>query len=282
VSGSIGEMKVRVGDVDIGYDRTGQGDPVLLVMGLGTTRIGWFNQFRFLKDHYDTTAFDNRGCGESSSPEGSWTIADMVADAFGMADAVGYATFDLLGVSMGGMIAQEMALSSPARIRSLTLVSTSPGGPQASLASPEYLEAFALPDPKARVRRSIELLFGSRYRAEHPEIVEAAVSLALGGGEAKIAGFFDGETNMTGFMGQLNAIMAWAMTGGTSARLGQITNRTLVLHGGEDLLIPAGSAKLLADGIPGSRLRIWDDAGHALVQEHADEVNEEILAHLKA
>jgi pimeloyl-ACP methyl ester carboxylesterase len=274
-------MKVRVGDIDVEYDRAGQGDPVLLVMGLGTTRIGWFNQFAFLKEYFDVTAFDNRGCGESGCPEGPWTVNDMAADAIGLADAIGYETFDLLGVSMGGMIAQEMTLAAPDRVRSLTLISTTPGGPDAPLASPSYLEAFALPDPRARVRRSIELLFGSRYRSQHPEVVDAAVSLALGESNAAGFGFFDGETNLTGFMAQLNAVMTWSLGGGTSTRLGQIEARTLVLHGGEDLLVPVPSAKLLADGIPGARLRVWDDAGHALVHEHADQVNPEILAHLK-
>lgn len=282
MSGSIASMRVRVGDIELGYERAGQGDPVLLVMGLGTTRIGWFNQFAFLKENYDVTAFDNRGCGESDCPEGPWTITDMARDALGLADTIGYDSFDLLGVSMGGMIAQEMTLASPERIRSLTLISTTPGGPDAQLASPAYLEAFALPDPRERVRRSIELLFGSRYRETHPEVVGAAVSLALAESKKEGFGFFDGETNVTGFMAQLNAVMTWSLAGGAAARLGQITRRTLVLHGGEDLLIPVASGKLLADGIPGARMRVWDDAGHALVHEHAGEVNEELLRHLTA
>jgi 3-oxoadipate enol-lactonase len=68
--------------------------------------------------------------------------------------------------------------------------------------------------------------------------------------------------------------------GGTSQRLGNIETPTLVLHGGEDLLLPVGNGRLVAAGIPGARLRTWDDAGHALIQEHADEVNEELAGHL--
>jgi pimeloyl-ACP methyl ester carboxylesterase len=85
-----------------------------------------------------------------------------------------------------------------------------------------------------------------------------------------------------GFMNQITAIMTWSMTGGTAARLHDIHVPTLVLHGGDDLLVPLPNGKLLAERIPGARLRVWDDAGHALIQEHADEVNEELAGHLAA
>jgi pimeloyl-ACP methyl ester carboxylesterase len=275
-------VKIRIGDVEFGYDRAGSGDPVLLVMGLGTTRIGWFNQFAYLSQHYDVTAFDNRGCGETVC-DGSWTVRDMAADALAIADAMGYGSFHLAGVSMGGMISQEVALAAPDRIRTLTLISTSPGGPQAPPPSPEYLAAFMLPDATDRVARSIEMLFGSRYRAEHADVVQAAVTFAVGGGRAT-PGFsmFDGEANQAGFMAQLTAVMTWTTSGGAFDRLPQIATPALVMHGGEDLLLPVGNGKLIAERIPGARLRIWDDAGHALVHEHADEVNEELSRHLSA
>jgi pimeloyl-ACP methyl ester carboxylesterase len=276
-------MKLRVDDFDIAYDRAGSGEAVILVMGLGTTRIGWFNQFRFLQERYDVTAFDNRGTGESGRPAGEWTMQDMAGDVVRVADAMGYERFHLAGVSMGGMISQEVALAVPDRLRSLTLISTSPGGPQATLASPEYLQAFMLPDPRDRVRRSIELLFGPRYREEHPEIVQAAVDFALHGGTASANSFFDGEqADSPGFMGQLTAIMNWSLHGGTAARLGEITAPTLVLHGGADNLVPLPNGQLLADGIPGARFRVWDDAGHALIQEYANDVNDELAKHLEA
>jgi len=272
-------VRLHVGDIEVGYDRAGSGDPVLLVMGLGTTRVGWFNQFAFLSKSYDVTAFDNRGSGETVAG-GSWTMRDMASDAIAVADAMGYERFHLLGVSMGGMISQEVALAAPERIRTLTLISTSPGGPNSVPPSNEYVAAFALPDPRDRVARSIELLFGSRYRREHAEIVQAAVSLSLGEGAAGGFSMFDAEANQSGFMTQLTAIMAWTMAGGAAQRLGEIKIPTLVMHGGEDLLVPLANGKVIAEGIPGARLRIWDDAGHALIQEHADEVNAELASHL--
>jgi len=273
-------MKITIGDVEFGYDRAGSGEPVLMIMGLGTTRVGWFNQVAFLSKSYDVTAYDNRGSGETVSG-GSWTMHDMANDAVAVADAMGYDRFHLLGVSMGGMIAQEVALAVPSRLRTLTLISTSPGGPESVPPSNEYLAAFQLPDLRERMKRSIELLFGPRYREEHPEVVQAAVALSLG--EAGGAGgfsMFDGERDQSGFMTQLTAIGMWTVMGGTASRLPQVAAPTLVLHGGSDLLVPVDNGKLIARGIPGSRLRIWEDAGHALIQEHAAEVNDELARHL--
>ena len=274
-------MKIEIGDVEFGYDRAGSGDAVLMIMGLGTTRVGWFNQFAFLSKHYDVTAFDNRGAGETVAG-GSWTMHDMANDAVAIADAMGYDRFHLLGVSMGGMIAQEVALAVPGRLRTLTLISTSPGGPDSVPPSNEYLAAFQLPDPRERVARSIELLFGPRYHAEHADVVQAAIALSLGEGAGGAGGFsmFDAEANQSGFVTQLTAVTMWTMTGGTSQRLCEIETPTLVLHGGSDLLVPLDNGKVIAAGIPGARMRIWDDAGHALIQEHAGEVNEELARHL--
>jgi pimeloyl-ACP methyl ester carboxylesterase len=271
-------VKITIGEVEFGYDRAGSGDPVLLVMGLGRTRLGWFNQVQFLSQNYDVTAFDNRGAGDTVA-RGSWTMTDMAKDAVAIADAMRYDRFHLVGVSMGGMISQEVALAVPDRIRTLTLISTSPGGPQSVPPSNEYLAAFQLPNPRDRVARSVELLFGPRYREDHPDVVAAAVALSVGdgasGGSSSML-----EAGQAGFMTQLTAIMSWTLMGGTAARLGAIKMPALVLHGGADLLVPIENGKLVAAGIPGSRLRIWDDAGHALIQEHAGEVNDELARHL--
>src|SRR5687768_15879610 len=139
-------MKISIGNVEIAYDREGSGEPVMLVMGLGTPRVGWFHQFRFLSEHYDVTCFDNRGVGETvaTSP---WTMQDMAQDVVALADAVGYETFHLVGVSMGGMISQEVVLTSSDRVRTLTLMATTPGGPEAEPMTAEYAEALIITDP---------------------------------------------------------------------------------------------------------------------------------------
>jgi pimeloyl-ACP methyl ester carboxylesterase len=272
-------VRISVGSVEFGYDRAGEGDPVLLVMGLGTPRIGWFPQFGFLSQSYDVTSFDNRGVGETVC-EAGWTMQDMAADAIGLADAFGYGRFHLVGISMGGMISQEIALSYPDRVRSLALISTSPGGPEAEAMSPEYAAAMTLPDPAERMRRATELTFGEKFRRENPQMMDLILA-TLESGAAGVTGIGSSEMS-AGFMGQLMAVVGWMAAGGSASRLADIAIPTLVLHGGDDLLLPVANGRIIARDVPGARLRIWDDAGHALNAEYPEEVNAELVGHFES
>jgi pimeloyl-ACP methyl ester carboxylesterase len=270
-------MRIRIGDIDIGYERAGSGEPVILVMGLGFPRIGWFRQFAELQKSYDVTIFDNRGVGETTSPF-PWTIEDMAGDTIGLADASGYERFHLAGISMGGMISQEIALRYPDRVRSLTLIATSPGGSEAVPLTPEYTQAMMIPDPAQRMRRSVELIFGDKFRRENPDTMEMILNAVTSGA---VEGTPVGPSGGAGFMGQLGAIAAWMTSGGSASRLGEITTPTLVLHGGDDHLLPLPNGEILARDIPGARMRVWGDAGHALNVEYPDEVNAELVRHFE-
>jgi pimeloyl-ACP methyl ester carboxylesterase len=248
-------------------------------MGLGTPRIGWFPQFGVLSQRYDVTSYDNRGCGETRAQQ-PWTVPDMAADAVAIADAMGYDTFHLVGISMGGMIAQEVALSRPERLRSLTLISTTPGGPEAEPMKPEFAEAMAIPDPALRMRTVTALTFGKKFRTEHPEMIDLIVN-ATSSGDANVS-MLGGDQMDTGFMGQAMAVASWMGQGGTAARLKDIAVPTLVMHGGDDLLLPIGNGKILARDIPGAKSHFWPDAGHALNAEKPDEVNDELTAHFES
>lgn len=261
-------MKIRVGDIEIGYDRAGEGEPVLLVMGIATTRVAWFNQIQALSGRYDVACFDNRGVGESTVPSEPWTLEQMAADAVGLADALGYERFHLCGVSMGGMISQEVALRYPERLRSLTLISTMHGGPDHVPPPEETTQAFAM--ALQDMGPAVRLNFSRRYQAEHPDVVELTVQVSKANPPPTM-----------GSMGQGMAIAMWMANGGTAARLGSLNVPTLVLHGGDDMLVPGENGKLLAEAIPGARFRFWPDAGHALILEYADEVNAELIAHFE-
>jgi pimeloyl-ACP methyl ester carboxylesterase len=272
-------MKISIGNVEIGYDREGSGEPVMLVMGLGTPRVGWFHQFRFLSEHYDVTCFDNRGVGETlaTSP---WTMQDMAQDVVALADAVGYETFHLVGVSMGGMISQEVVLTSPDRVRTLTLMATTPGGPEAEPMTAEYAEALIITDPALRMRRTIELTFGEKFRRENPDMMNLILDALTSGsiGATPIGG---ADFASEGFFGQIAAVMTWMGSGGAASRLRDISVPTLVMHGEADMLLPAGNGRILARDIPGARARFWPEAGHALNAEYPDEVNAELHSHLQ-
>jgi 3-oxoadipate enol-lactonase len=272
-------VKLKIGDIEFGYDRAGSGEPVLLVMGLGTPRIGWFHQFQYLQQRFDVTAFDNRGVGETAA-QSPWTMQDMASDAIAFANTFGYETFHLAGISMGGMIAQEIALTHPDRLRSLTLIATSPGGPEAEMMTPEFAAALALPDPAERMRKATELTFGEKFRRENPAMMELIMN-ALSSGDAGVS-MVGGDVSDAGFMGQVMAIAGWMGAGGSAARLKDIAVPTLVMHGGDDLLLPMRNGEILARDIPGVRTRFWPDAGHALNAEYPEEVNAELVAHFES
>jgi len=275
-------MLLRVGDLEFGYDRAGDGEPVMLVMGLGTPRIGWFHQFGFLSQHdFDVVSFDNRGCGETRC-ESQWTIEDMASDVVAIADAFDFGTFHLVGISMGGMISQEVVLAYPDRIRTLTLMATTPGGPESVPMTPEYMTAMMLPDPAERMRKSIEMTFGEKYRTENPEMMKVIIDAATGGTVDGLIPIGAEGVGTAGFFAQVMAVVNWMAGGGAASRLGDIGTPTLVLHGGDDHLLPLGNGEILGRDIPGARFRVWPDAGHALTHEYADEVNAELLGHLSA
>jgi len=271
-------MKITIGDIEFGYERAGSGEPVLLVMGLGTPRIGWFSQFSFLSQRYDVTSFDNRGVGETVATA-PWTMHDMAADAVAIADAFGYERFHLAGISMGGMISQEIALGWPDRVRSLTLMSTSPGGPEAEAMTPEFGAALTIADPRERMRKTTELTFGEKFRRENPEMMQLILE-TLESGAAGVTAIGAGDMG-AGFMGQVMAVASWMGANGAADRLKEIAVPTLVMHGGADLLLPVTNGKIIARDIPGARSRFWPEAGHALNAEYADEVNAELVSHFE-
>src|SRR5258708_2882453 len=139
------------------WDEQGKGEPVLLIMGLGYPSYLWHRARPALKERYRTIALDNRGSGQSDAPPGPYPIPLMASDAAAALDAAGVASAHVFGLSMGGMIAQEFALQYPARIRSLILGCTAPGGPNAVRAEKRVTEILMArdmnPEDHARAMR---------------------------------------------------------------------------------------------------------------------------------
>jgi 3-oxoadipate enol-lactonase len=252
------------------YGTCGQGRPLLLVCGLGSDRSEWISQVPAFSERFLVVTYDNRGAGDSEAPPGPYSTSQMADDAAALLARLGLGRAHVLGVSLGGMIAQEIALRHPGCVDRLVLACTSPGGEVSVRPSPEVLAAFARAhggDLEQEIRRTIPFLYTERYRRERPEEIEAFVRRRLAkpvSAEAQAA--------------QLAAARGHA----AGERLREISARTLVITGTADRIVPPVNSRRIAERIPRARLVLLEGAPHRLFAENADEFNREVLAFLAA
>jgi pimeloyl-ACP methyl ester carboxylesterase len=251
----------------IHYEVHGAGEPVLLIMGLGSNAHGWYRTIPWLAPHYQVIAFDNRGTGRSDVPDGAYTIAQMAADVGAVLDAVGHDRAHVIGASLGGMIAQRFAVASPARLRSLVLICTTPGGANALPPAPDVLQALVTggEDQSTVYRRNAWFLYGENTRTNHPERIEEDLVQ-----RNKI------PTAPAGYLGQVQA----AMSHDTWDELPTIRVPTLVVHGEADLLVPTENGRLIAQRIAGAELVLIPGAGHMLQTDGGERTRDAVLAFL--
>lgn len=250
--------KAQIGDIEMAYSVTGEGPPLVAIMGLTGSRGHWRGFPERFADAYRVITFDNRGVGETTAPRGPYSAAQMADDTLGLMDHLGIGAAVVFGVSMGGMIAQEVALKAPARISKLVLGCTGFGGAKALPPTPDVIAAFASVGKgagEAGLRKLIELNFSPRFIAEQAATIDEILRYGLAN-----------RMSPTGFQGQMGAVMMHD----TAARLGAIQAPTLLLTGDVDNLIPGGNAKLLNELIPHAKLVTLPDVGHMFWIEAAD------------
>jgi 3-oxoadipate enol-lactonase len=243
-------MLAENGNARLHFDSTGDGPAILLVMGLGLPGAAWWRTIPVLAGGFRVISFDNRGSGRSDRPVGLLSIADMAADAVAVLDAAGVARARVYGMSMGGMIAQELALRHPDRVSALVLGATSQGGASATPPDAETLAFLGrragLPDDEGRWA-SVPYVYSVRTRSE--------------GGDRIGEDFAHRRSyafHPDGYRAQLFA----AMGHDTGARLGDLAVPALVVHGAEDRMVPPANGRALAAAIPGAELLLLDDAAH--------------------
>ena len=259
---------IDAGGIELYYERAGEGEPMLLVQGMSATALAWGDEFlEELRRDFDVIVFDNRGMGRSARAEPPFTIADMAADAVALLDALGLETVHLVGISMGGAIAQEVALAHPARLRTLTLGATFCGGPGSTLMSPEDLQmlgaAYASGEREQVFRAMWEINMSPDYRAE----------------DSRFAAFREMGSQLPAPRPVVMEQMRSCAAHDTSARLDRISTPTLVIHGTADRLVGVANGKRIAELMP-ARLELLEGAGHMfwwelpkrsaeLIREHA-------------
>ena len=263
--------KVAVGELELSYERGGSGEPLLLIQGMSANSRAWGDPFRSrLEEAFEVIAFDNRGMGLSSPVSGSFTIADMAADTAGLFEALELESAHVLGISMGGMIAQELALAHPERIRSLALGCTYCGGEGSALMDPSDFQglvaAMRSGDRDRVFRETYKLNLSPGFRADEANYAPFAA----------MAGALPAPAETIGV--QLQAIMAH----NTQDRLAEVAAPTLVLHGTVDRMLGVVNGRLIASLIPGSRLEIFEDVGHMFWWEQPARAAELIREHALA
>ena len=270
--------RIRANGIELEYEIEGQGEPMVLVMGIGSQLVVWPDGFRreLARRGFRVVVFDNRDVGLSTKFEAAgvppirrllarwalglpvsapYSLLDMADDAIGLCDALGFERVHLVGASLGGMVAQTTAIAHPRRLASLTSMMSNAGGGPGMIGSPRAMRMLLQPPPRTRdesIQRHVDFyrtVGSTAFAADWPSIRERA-------GRA-----YDRCFHPPGFARQLAAMLA---TGDRRPALRWVRVPTLVLHGSADPLIPPSGGRATARAIPGARLRVIDGWGHDL------------------
>ncbi len=246
--------KVKGNGIELYYETTGSGKALVLISGLGYPLWQWHKMVPYLAEHFQVITFDNRGVGQSDKPAGPYSAQMLAADTAGLLDALGIEKAVIMGHSMGGFIAQALAIDFPQKVSKLILSATNFGGPNHVPVTPE---AFAVlsdttSDPLTRFTNGLKVSTAPGWADANPEIVREWV-------EWRVANPLD----VAAYQAQL--AIGLALTSEEAAfenKLSQISVPTLIVFGAHDQVVPPENAKLLVRQIPGSRISIIPDAGH--------------------
>jgi len=239
-------------------EREGTGEPLLWITGFAISSEIFSPVIHTYAADFDCIRYDNRGSGRSAAPWHLTSIPELAGDAVRLLDALDVASAHVYGMSMGGMVAQEMAIRFPDRVRGLVLGATSHGGPRAVLPSPRIAAALTSRGAPAKVRAELvgRALFTEEFRRREPALARRYLGL-LAAHRASARGLVSHLTASTYH--------------DTRARLHRIVAPTLVMHGAQDQLTPVANARLIAQAIPDATLAILPDAGHGYLLEQPEQ-----------
>jgi 3-oxoadipate enol-lactonase len=248
------------------WEEHGTGEPVLMIMGLSYTLDMWYRLRPSLSARYRTILFDNRGIGRSDVPNGPYLMRQMADDARAVMDAAEVESAYVMGASMGGMIAQELTLRYPERVRALLLGCSGPGGLRSKLPHLNRLQVSKSASAVTRELREwvvVPMLYADATPKERiAEDIEIRLRY---------------PPTPAGFFSQFAAIVMWT----SYSRLPQISAPTLVIHGDQDRMVPIENGRLLADRIPGAEFHVIPGAGHIITTDRPDVVDAEVLRFLE-
>jgi len=264
----------KVSDINLCYNVRGDGQPLIMIAGFATAQNAWFPLVRAFSKHYRVVTFDNRGIGGSDKPTGPYSTKMMAGDTIALMDHLGIDRAHILGGSMGGMIAQHIAIDHPQRVDKLILFSTSAGGQPlrdmlfdlAEATTPNWNRSRS--DLAGADLRKLTAAIASRSFNQpfNRMVVVPLAKLLLRLGMTKVPA------------GQIEALM----THNVLDRLHLIQAPTLVLTGSKDRLMPLQSSEVLASRIKGAKLVVIDGGSHALAEGMPGRFNKEVLDFLRS
>ena len=259
-----------LGHVQLGYKLRGSGPPVLLVMGLAMTGEGWMRQVEDLSQDHQVCWFDNRGVGRSSTPKGLYSTKQMAQETWSLVDHIGWDSAHVVGVSMGGMISQQLLVQQPDRVRSLTLIASAAIGRKAQPTGEgvkRWIKVQSTQDVDERMKALAHLLFSEKT------IAEGRVNMGSLGRELA-----EGRARGQGMLGQLAAVFGH----NTKSKLPAHQDKpVLCIVGQDDVLVSPRNTHELVKLLEAELLEI-PHAGHGVSSEHHELVNAAIRKHILA
>jgi len=254
--------KITTNNIELYYEIHGAGQPLVLISGLGYPLWQWHKMVPFLAEHFQVITFDNRGVGQSDKPAGPYTAQLLAADTAGLLDALGIEKAIIAGHSMGGFIAQAMALDFPQKVAKLILCSTNFGGPHHVPVTAEAMKVLTdvTSDALTRFKNGLSVSTAPDWSEKNPEMIEEWVKW-------RVANPIDPapyQAQLAIGIGLLPEAAAF------EDKLPRLNVPTLILFGAHDKVVPPENASLLAEKISGSKVVILPNAGHFFPIEVAE------------
>ena len=269
VSLGVAMPKARINGIDLYFETHGQGEPVLMIKGLGHSSKFWFFQIPEFEKRFKSIIYDNRGVGNSDKPKEPYTIADEALDAIGLLDLLGVERAHVIGCSRGGYIAQELAINHSSRVDKLVLLVTHAGGPEYLDVTGEIwadlLDVAGL-SMEEIFRKGVKYLTTEEFFRSRPDLVDRMVAMRM-----------ENPQPAHSFKLQFDSAVAFNATD----RVGRIEAPTLVVAGRHDRVVPLELCEKLARSIPGAELKVVENASHMVFIEQPEEVNRAIVDFLR-
>ena len=261
--------KLKSNGIELYYEIHGQGEPLIMIMGLRRNAEWWYTQIPDLSKHFKTIVFDNRGAGRSDKPEMDYSIRLFADDTVGLMEALSIKQAHVIGISMGGYIAQELAINYPDKVKHLILGCTSCGGERAVMMSPEDMKEFSDIEgltPEEILRKNMRIYFSDEYIQRSSETIEEFIEISLR--HPQPPEFFERQ-------------FAACLKHDTVDRLDRISAPTMIMAGDDDPLVPSENSNILKELMPEAELYFFTRLRHCFLIEDADMFNQKAIEFLK-